>query len=172
MSRACVTESCGCTSSGSWWRAGRSPRDSALDQRGRGDLRAGRGVAGARHGAVVADGPHVNRFLQVTESVDDVVHAEPHAAAARPAHRHLLSALRRHGRASTAMFSVTFEIDRRTAREYHARFIDVRAAHAGRELRDRRRDDRSEGRSQQGAARAGGSRSVRPRGRAHGPMAS
>ena len=55
---------------------------------------------------------------------------------------------------------------RRTARTTTQRFRRLRQAHAARELRDRRRDDRRQGRPQQGAARASRPRSVRARRRA------
>ena len=54
---------------------------------------------------------------------DDVVHAEPHAAPARPAHRHLLPALRRHGRHQLAVLGhLRHRSEHGT--DYHERFID------------------------------------------------
>ena len=98
--------------------------------------------------------------------------AEQDAAPARAAHRHLLPALRRHGRAQLA--ALGHLRDRREARHRLPRSASPTSSPMAQraQLRHRRRDDRREGRPQQGAARAGRSRPVRARHRAHATRAS
>ena len=93
--------------------------------------------------------------------------AEQDAAPARPAHRHLLPALRGHGCAQLAALG-----DLRDGREVRhgvpPTLHRVRRHGAAGQLRHRRRHDRREGRPQQGAQRAGRPRPVRARHRPHG----
>ena len=108
-------------------------------------------------------GERVNRFLQVTESVDDVV--MQNRMQRRLGQRTGTCFQRCVGMdAINSMYSVTYDIDQAHGTRVPRALRRVREAHAARELRDRRRHDRPEGRPQQGAARAGRPRSVRARG--------
>ena len=71
-------------------------------------------------------GERVNRFLHIATSAARPGHAEQDAAPARPAHGHLLPALRRHGRVQRAVLGDLRHRSRSTARGYHERFSRLR----------------------------------------------
>ena len=96
-------------------------------------------------------GQRVNRFLHITESAEDLVTQN--------------KMQRRLGQltgtcfqrcvgmdAINSLYSVTYEIDQEHGTPYHERFLNASWSRLNAQLRDRRRDDGSQGRPRQGAA--------------------
>ncbi len=116
-------------------------------------------------------GEPVNRFLHIVRLARGSRDAEQDAAAARPAHRHLLPALRRHGCAERAALR-HFRDRRQACHALSPALPGIPDAGPAAEPRDRRRHDRRERRPRQGAPRAGRSGPLRPRhaARRQGPI--
>ena len=140
-------------------RAGRSSGDPPLDQRHGGDLPAGRAARARQRQHASSPAAAINRFLHVPTERERPRHEARDAARARPAHRHLLSALRRPGRDQRLPFGHLRHRCRRPAPTTTSASSRSSGARRG-EYRHRRRHDRSQGRSLQAAASAGRSRSL------------